>query len=79
MPTEFFARLTEEERSYTWFQQDSATVHTAHNSLASLEGVFGDREISRGLWPVRSHYFTSRDSYLWGKLKNKVYRTNPQH
>jgi hypothetical protein len=26
----FFSQLTEEERLYGWFQQDSATAHTAH-------------------------------------------------
>jgi hypothetical protein len=67
-------QLTEEEQSYTWFQQDSATAHTADNSLMALEGVFGDRIISRGLWPARSPDLTPCDFYFWGNLKDKVYR-----
>jgi hypothetical protein len=30
--TEFFTQLTEEEWLYAWFQQDSATAHTADDS-----------------------------------------------
>jgi truncated hemoglobin YjbI len=47
--TEFFTQLTEEEELYSWFQQDSATAHTANNILAALIGVFSDRIIGRGL------------------------------
>jgi RNAse (barnase) inhibitor barstar len=46
----FFAELTEKERLYSVFQQDSATAHTAHVSLEALWEVFDDRVISRGLW-----------------------------
>jgi hypothetical protein len=46
---ELFAQFTEEELLYVWFQQDSATVHTADDSLTALEGVFGDRKTSCNL------------------------------
>jgi hypothetical protein len=52
--TEFFMQLTEEERSYTWFQQDSAITHTTDNSLAALEEVFVDRIISYSLYMEES-------------------------
>jgi hypothetical protein len=42
-----------------------------------LEGVFGDRVIRRGLWQARSPDLNPYDFYLWGNLKDKVYRTNP--
>jgi hypothetical protein len=32
---QFFPELTEEERLYSWFQQDSATAHTAHTVYLS--------------------------------------------
>jgi hypothetical protein len=53
--TEFFPQLIG-RRSYTWIHQDSATAHTAENSLTALEGVFGDKKISRD---------SELDSYAW--------------
>jgi hypothetical protein len=46
--------LTEAERLYGWFQQDSATAHIARISMQALSEVFGDRIISSGIWPARS-------------------------
>jgi hypothetical protein len=60
-----------------WSQQDSATAHTTDNSLTALEGLFVDRRVSHFLWPACSPDFTLFNFYLWGKLKDKVYRTNP--
>jgi hypothetical protein len=51
---QLFPELTEEERLYGWFQQDSATVHSARMSMQALSDVFGDRIISSGIWPARS-------------------------
>jgi hypothetical protein len=59
----FFAKLTE-ERLYGIFQQDSATVHTAHISLEALWEVFGDHMISCDLWPPCSPDLTSCDFCL---------------
>jgi hypothetical protein len=39
----FFQELTEEETSYGYFQQDSATAHTARNSMQRLRDVFDDK------------------------------------
>jgi hypothetical protein len=38
----FFQELTEEDTWYGYFQQDSATAHTAHNSMQRLRDVFDD-------------------------------------
>jgi hypothetical protein len=73
----FFDQLTDEEKSYGHFMQDNATVHTANNSMVALDEVFGERVISRGLWPPRSHDLNPCDFYLWGTLKEKVYVKNP--
>jgi hypothetical protein len=52
---QFFPELTEEERLYGWFQQDSVTAHTAHTiSMQALSNVLGDRIISCGIWPACS-------------------------
>jgi hypothetical protein len=39
--------------------------------------VFGDTIINSGLWPMCLPDLTPCDFYLWGNLKDKVYRTNP--
>jgi hypothetical protein len=44
---QFFSELTERERLYGWFQQDSATAHTAR--MQALPDVFRDRLISFGI------------------------------
>jgi hypothetical protein len=62
-----------------WFQQDSATPHTARETIALLETVFEDRLVSRNpRWPPRSPDLTVPDFFLWGMLKGKVYETNPR-
>jgi hypothetical protein len=60
----FFPELTEEERLYRYFQQDSTLMHTASNSMAAISDVFGDRVISEGLWPARSPDIMPYDFYL---------------
>jgi hypothetical protein len=70
----FCAKLTEEERLYCVFQQDSAT---AHISLEALWEVFGGCVISHSLWPPCSPDLTPCDFYLCGSLKDKMYKTNP--
>jgi hypothetical protein len=69
--------LLKNAQLYAWFQQGSATANIADNSLTALKGVFGNRIISCGLWPAQSPELTSCDFYLWGNLKDKVHRTNP--
>ena len=74
----FFSELTEEEKTFGFFQQDGATAHTANDSMNVLQSVFEDRIISRGLWPARSPDLSACDYYLWGNLKEKVYVNNPR-
>lgn len=45
---DFITQLTEEEINYGWFQQDSATVHTANRSMIHLHVLFGEQIISTG-------------------------------
>lgn len=64
-----------------WFQQDGATCHTAHETVAVLQEKFGERIISRNAtvaWPPRSCDLTPLDYFLWGYLKSKVYANRPQ-
>jgi hypothetical protein len=67
----FFNQLTDEEKSYGHFIQDNATAHTVNNSVVAFDEVFGERVISRGLWPPQSHSLNPCDLYLWRTLKEK--------
>jgi hypothetical protein len=59
-----------------YFQQDSATAHTARISVTLLRGVFGDRIISKDIWPPRSPDLTPPDYNLRGAMKDAVYKDN---
>ena len=63
-----------------WFQQDGATAHTARISLNILRHMFPGRLVSlRGDlgWPARSPDLSICDFFLWGHLKEKVFKSRP--
>jgi hypothetical protein len=75
---ELYPELTEEEGLDGWFQQNSATVHSAHTiSMQALSNVLGDKIISSGIWPARSFDLNPCDFSFWG-LKDRSYNSNPQ-
>jgi hypothetical protein len=51
---QLFLELTDGERLYRWFQQDSATAHTACMFMQALSDVFRDRIISSDIWVASS-------------------------
>ena len=71
--------LNEEEIMRGWFQQDGATAHTSTSSMNHVRMFFGERIISKGLWPPRSPDLSPPDFFLWGHLKERVYRNSPQN
>jgi len=71
-------QLDDEELSTGYFQQDRATSHTSHASMAEIQSFFGDRVISKGLWPPRSPDLTPPDYFVWGYLKGIVYQNKPR-
>jgi transposase len=73
----FVETFSEDDILHGWFQQDNAPAHTANATLRHLEIFFGDRVITRGLWPARSPDLSPPDFFLWGYLKGKVYENNP--
>ena len=77
IPHDFIGLLEEDEITYSWFQQDVAIAHTANNSMKLLNEIFGERVISRNLWPPHSPDLTPPDFYLWGVAKYAVYRDCP--
>jgi len=42
--------------------------------MAEIQSFFGDRLISKGLWPQRSPDLTPPDYFLWGYLNGTVYQ-----
>lgn len=64
-----------------YFQQDGAPAHYARLVREYLDLVFPNRWIGRLgpiLWPPRSPDLTPLDFFLWGYLKDRVFRTTPQ-
>ena len=74
----FVNKLDDEEISIGYFQQDGATSHTSHTSMAEIQSFFGDPIILKGLWPPRSPDLTPPDYFLWGYLKGRVYQNKPR-
>jgi hypothetical protein len=74
---QFIALLQVDERN-CWFQQDSATAHTAASTMGILHEFLSENLIYKGLWPPRSPDLTSPDFFLWSYLKDTVYRSNPR-
>lgn len=74
-------RLEDMDLNNLYFQQDGATCHTARETLNLLQEKFPRRVISRNgdvNWPARSCDITPLDFFLWGFLKDQVYKNNPQ-
>ncbi|XP_039294955.1 uncharacterized protein LOC120353834 [Nilaparvata lugens] len=70
----------EQDLGEIWFQQDGATAHTARISMDLLREMFPGRLISlRGdvKWPARSPDLSVCDFFLWGYLKEKVFKHRP--
>jgi hypothetical protein len=67
-------------RCNMFFQQDGCPAHTAVISRATLDRLFPHRWLGiRGPvpFPPRSPDLTVLDYYLWGRLKDIVYRERP--
>lgn len=59
------------------FQHDGAPAHYSRSVKDYLNNRFGSRWIGRGgsvSWPARSPDLTPLDFFLWGYVKNEVYR-----
>ena len=74
----FVNQFDYEELSIGYFQQAGATSNISHASMAEIQSFFGDRVISKGLWPPRSSDLTPPDYFLWKYLKGSVYQTKPR-
>ena len=54
-----------------WFQQDSATAHTAASTMVILHDFFSENLISKGLRPLRSPDLTSPDFFFVELLERR--------
>ncbi|KYN42465.1 hypothetical protein ALC56_03124 [Trachymyrmex septentrionalis] len=63
-----------------WFQQNGCLAHTSRIARDRLNDMFRDKWIGKyGLhqWPPRSPDLTVFDYYLWGRIKDLIYRERP--
>lgn len=70
VPLEAFERMI--------YQHDGAPPHTAGEVVNILNDMFPNRWIGRNgpvEWPARSPDLTPLDFFLWGYVKDRVYRT----
>jgi hypothetical protein len=72
---EILTELTE-EKNYGWFQQYSATAHTARMSVQALSGDFGHRIIGSDIWLSRSSDRNPHDFFFWDCLKDNICNSN---
>lgn len=72
--------VNDQEWNELYFQQDGCPAHNANIVSEYLTEQFGERIIKNQgpiLWPARSPDLTPLDFFLWGYLKNEVYKLNP--
>lgn len=65
-----------------WFQQDGAPPHYGLQVRQYLDNVFPNHWIGRRgsiEWPARSPDLSPLDYFLWGYVKDRVYKTKPQN
>ena len=60
-----------------WFQHDGAPPHNTRHVTARLNELFGEQWLGRfgpHVWPPRSPDLTPMDFWLWGRIKDEVFR-----
>lgn len=75
-------RLASDNFDHVWFQQDGAPPHYGRNVRAFLNGMFPNRWIGRRgeiEWPARSPDLSPLDYFVWGHIKDTVYKSKPQN
>lgn len=69
-----------ETRRNMWFQHDGCPAHYSRIIQDFLNERFPNRWVGRGSlfpWPARSPDLTCLDFYLWGRVKDLVYKIRP--
>jgi hypothetical protein len=74
-----FSELTEEERLYGWFQQDSATAHIAHTCMQGFSRCLRGTKLSAVIFGQHVHLILILVIFFfWGCLMDKVHNHNPR-
>ena len=63
-----------------WYMQDGAPAHRALPVRNRLQELFGNRVVGMGHqidWPAKIPDLSPLDFYLWGTVKQRVYRQGP--
>ena len=75
----FVNQLDDEELSVGYFQQDGATSHISHASMAKIQSFFGDRVISRDFGhhahPIWRHLIISYGDIWKGEFTKTNHET----
>lgn len=71
---QFVNELHDDELQTGYFQHDNASAHTARVTREYIQQFYDDRIIGYGRWPARSPDLTPLDFFLFGHLKNHVFR-----
>lgn len=69
-------------RRNLWYQCDGAPIHNSRAVRERLSAIFRGKVIGNNMeqnWPPRSPDLTPLDFFLWGYLKQKVYKQRPFH
>jgi transposase len=78
--SQFLDDLSLAKRAKLYFQQDGASIHSTQEVTEWLNEEFGQQWIGRyseNPWPARSPDLNPLDFFLWGYLKNCVYKLRP--
>lgn len=74
---EFLDNINLQERASLFFQQDGAPAHNARMTVNLLNHTFPNQWIGTHgpiRWPPRSPDLTPMDFFVWGFLKNEIYK-----
>ena len=72
-------QYTPNQKRLLWFQQDDASFHTAHATMAQMRQLFGNRILSLLAeleWSSHRPDLAPLD-FFWGSAKAKVYKKKP--
>ena len=65
-----------------WLQEDGATAHTSLRAREWITNQFGNKIISHHIefpWPSRSPGLSPLDYFLWGYVKENVFKRQPAY
>ena len=73
----FIVQVKEDEMDKAYLQQDGATAHRAHISMAVSDEASVDRIICKTIWPPRPPYLSPPDFFSWVRWKTQRIQTIP--